>query len=264
MVPICAIDRVAPGSDAPDTFPGGLSLSAQSILPFGSGPCAAKTLAGLADGCVDMGDARFEPAGPGGRPVPGGTFEYLPAARLLAGPPPARAAQRANELRGSLRRLHHLAGDGCLGGVSHGAPLNSSRIYYVEELALIGFGAALEMLLVELVSAHHFGRQLVLGYSSSPEWAPRSFCGEQRSLACYFSFSSCCVAPAVGVACAAETLSEADVYRRRRVRGRSAPGGARLLGLPGYNEYGSIFVYAQAAAHAFDSLTPHARREVWL
>ena len=45
-----AIDRIAPGFDAPDTFPGGISLSVQSILSFGSETCPAKTLAGLADG----------------------------------------------------------------------------------------------------------------------------------------------------------------------------------------------------------------------
>ena len=55
-----------------------------------------------------MGDARFEPLGYGyGRTVPGGTFEYLPAAGLLAVVPPAQTMQRASALRSSLRQLHH-------------------------------------------------------------------------------------------------------------------------------------------------------------
>lgn len=260
----CEINWVAPGFSVPDTFPGGDSLSAQSILPFGSETCTAKTVSGLAEGCSDMGVAWLRPLGYGGhqQPVPGGSFEHLPAVQTLARPPPARALARAAELRASLRQLNHPPGAGCAGGASGGAPVNASRLHYVGEFPLIGFGAAVENLLVNLVEAHHFSRQLVVGPASAPEWAPAAFCGSQRSLACYFAFSSCCVSPRPGSRGPPDTLPPHEVKRRRSGAGRFVPGGAKQLGSPGWNEYGSIFVYAQAAAHVFSSLSPRARQAV--
>jgi hypothetical protein len=211
-----------------------------------------------------MGVARLGPLGYGGhqQPVPGGSFEHLPPPETLARPPPARALARAAELRASLHHLNHQSGPACAGGASGGAPVNASRLHYVDEFPLIGYGAAVESLLVNLVEAHHFSRQLVLGPASTPEWAPASFCGTQRSLACYFAFSSCCVSPVPGSRGPPDTLPPHEVWRRRSGAGRASPGDAKLLGSPGWNEYGSIFVYAQAAAHIFGSLAPGARQAV--
>jgi hypothetical protein len=211
-----------------------------------------------------MGVARLSPLGYGGHEqlVPGGWFEHLPAVETLARPPPPRALARAAQLRASLRQLNHLPGAGCAGGASGGAPVNASRLHYVDELPLIGFGAAAEHLLVNLIEAHHFQRQLIVSPASAPEWAPAQFCGSQRSLACYFAVSSCCVSPAPGSRDLPDTLPPHEIQRRRSGAGRSRSGGARQLGSPGWNEYGSIFLYAQAAAHVFGSLSPGARQAV--
>jgi hypothetical protein len=82
-----------------------------------------------------------------------------------------------------------------------------------------------------------------LGNTSSPAWTSPWFCGSERSLACYFNFTSCCAAATVG---------------------------ARLLTLPrrrdpinvaarGYNSYGSAWVSAQLIGFLFERLTPQTQ-----
>ena len=58
--------------------------------------------------------------------------------------------------------------------------------------AQVGFGSIIEYSMMFLARSTTRGAQLQLGAQSSRGWTSPWFCGEERSLTCYFNISSCC------------------------------------------------------------------------
>ena len=63
--------------------------------------------------------------------------------------------------------------------------------YYVHEVPLVGFGSIIEYSMMFLARSTTLGARLQLGAQSSRGWTSPWFCGEERSLTCYFNVSSC-------------------------------------------------------------------------
>lgn len=130
-----------------------------------------------------------------------------------------------------------------------GAPAWRS-MYFVNTVPLIGFGSIIEYGILYLVRATHLNSQLVLGQASSRGWTSSWFCGNERSLNCYFNLTSCCGRLTMGEGAAANPV---ELSRRRN---------PISIGLPRFNAFGSVWVSAQLAHFFFSHLTPRARQEV--
>ena len=90
------------------------------------------------------------------------------------------------------------------------------------------------------------GAQLQLGAQSSRGWTSPWFCGEERSLTCYFNISSCC---------AVVTLNGRALELPRRRNPLN-------IGLAGWNTFGSAWLSAELAHFFFERMTQATRREV--
>ena len=115
--------------------------------------------------------------------------------------------------------------------------------YYLHEVPMIGFGSVLEYAMMFLARGVHMGSQLVLGPRSSRTWTSEWFCGADRSLRCYFELSSCC-----GVV----TMRGKELVLPRRRNPLN-------LGLPGYNDYGGVWVSAQLAGFLFGTMNARTK-----
>ena len=168
---------------------------------------------------------------------------YLPEESVLA-LPTGLAGRRA---AATLRQL--------LTDTQHSAP-NCASVS-VNMLPLIGFGQAIEITMLQLAEAAHLGKPLILGSKSLEEWTSSWFCAQERSPMCYFNLSS-------GSECA-QSSSPPPMTRSQSImaRRRSKLSG-RAIGLPGYSQFGTMWIHAQLVHYLFDSMPNEVRHEVCL
>ena len=215
------------------------------VRAFDGSSCTPETVDGVALShdrrrCVDLGTGNSDVGG--GRSA----LTFLPAAQSVG----AGAAASA-ELR---RALHaHQAGSCAASG---GA---GPSIYYVDMLPQVGFMSIVEYAIMFLARSLALKRPLVLGRASSRAWTSRWFCGERRSLDCYFNLSAPACCGAVEVAGRpASTCWPSLVCRTPDCRPRCRRDPLNV-GLRGWNQFGSLWVSAQLASFIFSRQTPALR-----
>ena len=166
-----------------------------------------------------------------------------PAAAVRATRATPAATELAARLQAALRRNQFGASASGCRHVDEPTDERWRDHYYLHEVPMIGFGSVLEYAMMFLARAVHMGSQLVLGPRSSRTWTSDWYCGADRSLRCYFELSSCC-----GVV----TMRGKELALPRRRNPLN-------LGLPGYNDYGGVWVSAQLAGFLFSTMNARTR-----
>ncbi|KAL1526327.1 hypothetical protein AB1Y20_015041 [Prymnesium parvum] len=234
-------------------------------------PCttpADASSAGLAfdgKGCVDLGAGEDS--------SPWHPMAFLPSRESQ---PSVRAEARASELRSLLRDAQFS---------SRLCSLPTPHILPVSVFPLIGFGQTLEFLNLAVSQAASMGRMLVLGRYSSFAWTSAWYCGDERSLRCYFNLSLCCADSTFDshIERGAERIKLKGLQRMengkqpdlrggdRAVRkgalgitrkGGALPGNHRAIRMASFDMYGSLWLTGQVSQFVFSTMWPAVRREV--
>ena len=174
-------------------------------------------------------------------------FAFLP--RGTSRHPISRALRRAAALQHDLGQLQRSA---CQSG--------AQSPYYLHALPQVGFGSVIEYAAMFLGRALYLNAPFFVGADSSRAWTSRWYCGEQRSLACYFNLTECCGVVTVGggptSTCWPSPLCQsADCMPRCRRDPLN-------VGVAGRGEYGAAWLSAQLLDFLWRRLTPrvHACR----
>ncbi|KAL1523942.1 hypothetical protein AB1Y20_018858 [Prymnesium parvum] len=208
----------------------------QPIRSLDGSSCPAATRDGVVStwddsgSCVDLGVGSDSPAY-GGWPL-----FYLPAAPYLSRAPPSDLTRQASRIEARLM------------AAQFPRACDAQRTYYVHTVPRVGFGSVIEYASMFLARANVLGAQLVLGpkESSSLAWSSSWACGSERSLNCYFNITSCCTVITMG----GKSL---ELPRRRNPLN---------IGLPGYSQFGGMWVSAQFANFFFTRMTPSTRAHI--
>eukprot|EP00965_Chrysotila_dentata_P241158 6204124-Pleurochrysis_carterae.AAC.2 len=224
-----------------DAVAAGASIVLQNIRLLDGSRCnQTSTPVGVAplegDSCVDFGVSN---AVDGQWPH----LEYLPSASILRSGPSVFAAG----LAARLHRLLEASQFGKEGGVD--------SVLNIDLMPLIGFGQVVEVAVMYLAHAAHTQQQVSFAADTIPEWSSEWLCDGIHSIHCYFNLS--------GRPGSIERLSKLPLVPegrgglRRRMKAK-----ARLIGLPGWNHFGAIWVSAQLSRYLFERMQPRVRQEV--
>jgi hypothetical protein len=235
-IPVTSLD-MAKFEERDALFPGKLSINAEEVLALDGAKCTPKTR----DGILSLGGASCYDIGSTAANVDDMMWP------LVWHPKPAAATQSpAAVALGQKMREALVQNQFSPAGCARSAEEQWRSLYYVQTVPLVGFASDLEYLSMFLARAVHMRSQLLLGPRSSVGWTSRWFCGDDRSLRCYFNISSCCAV----VTLHGEGL---ELPRRRNPLN---------MGLPGYNAYGSAWVSAQLAGFLFGQMNGPTRKYV--
>ena len=224
-----------------ETFAGKTSIDTAAMRALDGSSCRAVTPDGVVSAIPSSPDGRVS-AGPSACVDLGIEMTYPGLENpLLFLPPASQPHQSATREQSAMLRTQLS---------SQQFPQRCGRAaastYYVHEVPLVGFGSIIEYSMMFLARSTTLGARLQLGAQSSRGWTSPWFCGEERSLSCYFNASSCC---------AVVTLNGRALELPRRRNPLN-------IGLAGWNSFGSAWLSAELAHFFFERMTPATRREV--
>ena len=275
--PSPVVATIAAGANLSGIDDGAADTTAATQSVDGSSCSSPRTLAGVAavaGGCADLGEGSS-----GGR---WHQLAFIPARTA----PSAAATRRASALHSLLDSLQ-FPSTGCA---------QPEQLQRVDGQIQIGFGASIEHTMLSLARATERGAQLALGQGSNPTWASSWFCGAERSMRCYFNFSSCCPVAQPGAASEEATMrgrfgKPGDKRGRlakmgkmdkmdkmgkmgkmdkmgkmgemgemgRGKMGKPSHDNSRAISMRGWTEFGTLFTSAQLAYYLFSRMQPRVR-----